>query len=258
MLRFLCLRSACISVALFAGSPCFAADGPRFETYVTGEYSGRAADLDTSNTWSPFGPVDQPGLRLKIDSNADIYGYGQASVFSNAFMAGGGGFNALADVMVGYQAHWDCIWLKTYGGAATQSQVSVLPRDGLAVPKPIYGAAAAIEGFWRRDDRMWLSANLSWLQFDNTFSFFGRTGYEVMHADDGKFAISTGLEFGAVVQGTYYAGRRLDLEKDFLKEGALLNIRYWSHELTLSGGFEQSTDDAAWRPYATLSYGKKF
>jgi hypothetical protein len=258
VLRLLYLRSACILVALLAGFPCFAVDGPRFETYLSGEYSVRAVGVATATVWSPFGSVEEPGLRLKLGSQANFYGDGQASAFSSAFMAAD--FKTLAGLMAGYQAHFDQIWVKVYGGAARQAQSRLYWQIGRTVQERGYGAAIAIEGFWRGKDGLMLSGDASWLQFDNTISFYQRAAYEVARVDDSKLAVSTGLELGAVLQDAniYSAGRRLDGEDGFVKAGAVLNIRYRSHELTLSGGGGKGSDEGSWRPYATLSYGKKF
>ncbi len=56
----------------------------------------------------------------------------------------------------------------------------------------------------------------------------------------------------------YKEGRRLDIYNEYVREGALLNFRYGSHDLTLSGGFAQGSDGRASQPYATITYGKKF
>jgi hypothetical protein len=254
VLRLLIVRCACISVALIVGFPCFGADGPRFETYVSGEYSGRAAGVATATVWSPFGSIEEPGLRLKLSGDASIHGDGPESVFSKASE-----FSALADVMVGYQAHWDRISMKVYGGVAvTQALYLVSLNPHLESPGRDYSAAVAVESFWRANDRIWLGANVSWLQFANTITLYERVAYEFVRADDDRLAISTGLELGTVLQDVDNAGKRLDLGKNIVKEGAMLSIRYWSHELTISGGGEKASDEGVWRPYATLSYGKKF
>jgi hypothetical protein len=258
VLRSLCLRSTCIFVALLGSYPCFAVDGARFETYFTGEYSGRAVGVTSATVWSPFGPVEEPGLRLKLDSQTNVYGDGEASAFSSAFVASD--LKMLAELMAGYQAHFDQIWVKAYVGAARQSRSHLYWQVDRSIQDQGYGAAIDIEGFWRGNDGIWLGGGASWLQFDNTVSFFQRTAYEVLRLDEDKLEISTGVELGAVLQdaNTYSAGKLLDGEDSFVKAGALLNVRYWSHELTLSGGAGKGSDEGAWRPYATLSYGRKF
>ncbi len=215
MLRTLYLRSACILVVLFAGSPCSAADGPRFETYVSGDYSGRAAGVDTSTAWSPFGPVDQPGFRVKMDSYANICGEGEAGVFSSAFIAAD--FAMLADGMIGYQAHWDPFWIKVYAGAASQAQAASVSKLDLGKLAQGSRAAVEVEAFWRGYNRFWLSANAKWLQFDQTILVYERTAYEFIHIDN-KFQLSTGFEVGAAVG----SGPHLFLQKEFEKEGAIL------------------------------------
>ncbi len=72
--------------------------------------------------------------------------------------------------------------------------------------------------------------------------------------------LSTGAETGAMVKNAdiYREGRRLDLYNEYVREGALLNFRYGRNDLTLSGGLARVSDESTWRPYATISYGRKF
>jgi len=257
VLRLL-LRSVLICAAIQAGCLRCAADGAqRFETYVTGDYSNRAAALATSTVWSSFGPIDRPGFRLKVDGFASVYGETNANVFSSAFMAAD--LKTLSDVMAGYQFNWGNVWIKLYGGAAYQAHTPIFWGAGLAIRQVGYGAVASVESYWQgNNSRFWASANLSWLQFDNTASFYERVAYEA-YRDEG-LKLSIGVEAAAMIKNAnvYREGRRLDLYNEYTREGALLNARYWSHDLTLSGGFSRASDDHAWRPYVTLSYGKKF
>jgi hypothetical protein len=236
---------------------CFAADAPRFESYVTVDYSGRAAGLASTTVWSVFAPLDEPGFRLKLDGFGSIYGETNASVFSNVFMAAD--LKMLTDVMAGYQIQWDRFWIKIYGGGAFQGRTRIFWEYGRAVPMQVFGAAAAIESYWRGRGRYWASADISWLQIDNTACFYERVGYEAIRMEEGLI-VSGGTEIGAILKraNVYRLGRRLDDMESFVKGGALLNLRYFSHELTLSGGLERASEETGWRPYATLSYGKKF
>jgi hypothetical protein len=258
VLRRLRLRFAGVCAALLAGAvSCHAGDDPRFESYVTADYSGRAAGLASSTVWSVFGPLDQPGFRLKADSFGSVYGDTNANVFSTAFMAAD--LKMLSDVLAGYQLQWDRFSIKLYGGGAYQRRARIFWQYGRIVPLQEYGAAAAIESFWRGEGRFWASADVSWLQVDNTASFYERVGYEAIRMEEG-LTVSGGAEMGAILKraNIYRVGRRLDDMENFVKGGALLNLRYFSHELTLSAGLEKTSGEAEWRPYATLSYGKKF
>ena len=88
MLRFLFWRSAIMCAEIVAAcSPSLADDVQRFETYVTADASTRAAALASSAVWSLFGPIDQPGIRLKIDGFASVYGETNANVFSSEPLA---------------------------------------------------------------------------------------------------------------------------------------------------------------------------
>jgi hypothetical protein len=258
VLRSLFWRSAIVCAAVVATRfPCLADDVRRFETYVTADYSGRAAALASSTVWSLFGAIDQPGFRLKVDGFASVNGENNANVFSSAFMAAD--LRALGDVMAGYQLNWDSIWVKFYAGAAHQVQTLAFWQAGQLVQEKSYGTTAAVETFWQGSSGLWASGNLSWLQFDNTTSFYGRIAYKIMHESEG-LNLSVGAETGAMIKNAdiYKDGRRLDLYNEYVREGALLNFRYGSNDLTISGGFASASDEGAWRPYATISYGKKF
>lgn len=258
MLRFLFWRSAIMCAEIVAAcSPSLADDVQRFETYVTADTSTRAAALASSTVWSLFGPIDQPGIRLKIDGFASVYGETNANVFSSAFMAAD--LKTLGDVMAGYQLHWEQIWVKLYAGAAYQAQTRAFWQAGQLVQQKSYGATTAVETFWQGSRGFWASGNLSWLQFDNTGALYGRIAYKFMQENEG-LNLSLGAETGAMIKNAdkYRDGRRLDLYNEYVREGALFNLRYGSNELTLSGGFAKASDEDAWRPYATISYGRKF
>ena len=132
MLRPLFWRSAIVCAAVASAcSSCLADNVQRFETYVTADYSGRAAALASSTVWSVFGPIDQPGFRLKVDGFASVNGETNANVFSSAFMASD--LKALGDVMAGYQFNWQTVWVKLYAGAAYQSQTLAFWQAGQLV-----------------------------------------------------------------------------------------------------------------------------
>ncbi len=213
--------------------------------------------MASSTVWSSFAPVDQPGFRLKLDGFTSIYGASNASVFSGAFMASD--LETLADLMAGYQVQWGQLWIKLYGGAAYQGQTRIFWQVGQTVPLQNYGAAAGIETYWRGDGRFWASANVSWLQIDETVSLYERAAYEFAEVIEG-LSVSCGAEIGATLKNAdiYRTGTQLADEEGFVKGGALLNLRYGSHDLTLSGGMQKASDDGPWSLYATLSYGKKF
>ena len=166
---------------------------------------------------------------------------------------------SLGDVMAGYQTRWENVWIKFYAGAAYQAQDLIFWQVAQTVQQKGFGAKAAIETYWRSSGRFWASANVSWLQFDNTGSVYERVAYEILPDWEG-LKVSAGMEASAMISNanTYSDGRRLDLDNDYVREGVLLNLRYWSHDLTLSGGLSKASDEKAERPYFTLSYGKKF
>ena len=251
-----------ISLALAAAAvgPCWAeesASGPRFETYVGADYDGRAASLVSSSVWSVFSPVNQPGFRLKFDGLADVYGNTNAAVFSSSFIAAD--LKGLGDIMAGYQFNRGPVWIKLYAGAAYQVQARLFWDVGQIVQQQAWGAAAAIESYWRVSDRVWASLNASWLQPDNAASLYSRAAYEV-YRSDGGLKISAGAEAGLSANNAdnFKEGKALDLYSNYVREGMLINLRYGANDLTLSGGMARASGDAALCPYATISYGRQF
>ncbi len=250
-----------LAFAAVAGSPCAAESsasaGPRFETYLGADYDGRAAGLTTSTVWSPFGPVAGPGFRIKLDGLASIYGDTNASVFSSNFLAAD--LKNLGDAMAGYQINYGQLWLKLYAGAAYQTQTRVYWEAGQLVQQKAWGIAAAVESFWRIGDRVWMSANISWLRPDNTVSLYSREAYEI-YQSGGGLKISAGAEAGATINnaGLYKEGRGLDLYNAYVRAGPLLNLRYELNDFSLSGGLSQASDETKPRPYASIRYGRQF
>jgi len=249
-----------LALAVAAAGPCWADEsttGPRFETYVGADYDRRAASAVSSSVWSVFGPVNQPGFRLKLDGLANVYGNTNATVFSSSFMAAD--LKGVGDIMAGYQFNRGPVWIKLYAGAAYQVQTRLLWSVGEISKEQAKGAAAAIETYWRASDRVWASLNASWLQPDSAASLYSRAAYEV-YRSDGGLKVSAGGEAGLSVNNAdnFKEGRALDLYNNYVREGALINLRYGANDLTLSGGMSQASGDAASRPYATISYGRQF
>jgi hypothetical protein len=252
--------AAAFALASAAACPCSGADGtvsgPRFETYVGADYNERAASVYSTAIWSVFGPVNEPGFRLRLDGLTNIYGDTDASVFSGGFQAAS--LKTLSDLMAGYQFNCGQLWIKVYAGAAYQSQMRVFWEAGEIAPQQSWGAAAAVETFMRIADRVWASGNVSWQQPDNLSSFYTRGAYDIYRGDG--ITISAGSETAITISNAnqFKEGRALDLYNDYVRAGALVNLRYGVHDLSLSGGISQAAEDSGWRPYATLRYGRQF
>ena len=230
---------------------------PSLEAYAGFDYGGRSASLTTSAVWSPFVPVDQPGLRFKLDGLANIYGGTNASVFSNGFTAAG--LKSFGDIMCGIQLNYGPVWLKLYGGAGYEVEAMLFSQAGRAVQRQAWGGAAAAEFYWRIGDRVWTSGAASWLQPDGTVSLYSRAAYE-FYRDGADLRVSAGSEtgFAAGNANEFSLGRALNRYNGFSRGGALINLRYGAHDITLSGGMARASDERAWSPYATVSYGKQF
>jgi hypothetical protein len=233
------------------------ASPPRFETYAGANYEGRAANLTTTTVWSILGPVTEPGFRIKLDGLADVYGEEGTRVFSKGFQAAG--LKAIGDIMAGYQFEYGPMWIKIYAGAASRQQIQLFWQAGQLLQQQEWGAAAAIETYWQASDRIWAAASLSWQQPDNLTTLYSRAAYEIYRSSCG-LRVSTGAEAGLTVSNAddFKEGKALDLFNDYVKGGALLNLRYGVNELTFSGGVSQVSDDQGWHPYVTISFGRKF
>jgi hypothetical protein len=255
------LQSCLIAVAaLFNwGSPsCRAEDAASrsFETYSGVDYDGRAASLTSTLIWSYPSPIDLPGFRIRADGLADVYGDTNANVFSNNFLAAS--LKGLGDVMAGVQFNLGTAWIKLYGGAAYEAQARLFWQIGRLTQVQTWGGAAAAEGFMPLSDRIWTSAAISWLQPDSSASIYSRMAYEIYK--DGKLKISAGAEAGFTLGNAdlYKEGLRLNQYSEYMREGALLNVRYGVHDFSLSGGLSHASDETFARPYATIRYGRQF
>jgi hypothetical protein len=229
---------------------------PHFELYSGFGYDARGANFYSDAVWSP-GAVTEPGFRLRASLATSIYGSTDLGVFSTGFLPADTG--TVGVLMVGYQLNRDNLWLKLYAGAAYQSRMKFFWDVGQSTQDQGWGAKAAIEAWWNVNDRLWASANVSWLEFDKETSVYSRLGYEVLRLDAG-LKCSIGAETSTDFRDAshFKEGKHVDDYNSFLRGGALLNLRYGWHDLTLTGGLAQSSEDAKWGPYATLSYGRKF
>jgi len=266
MLRILCLSFAPLLAALaVAAAPSFAADssqGPRFESYVTADYAGRSAAFVNSTVWSLFGPIDREGFRLKLDGLVGVSGETNAGVFSNDFFAqrlgSGGGFAA------GYQANRGPLWVKAYVGVAYGTRAERRSDDGHVAwdadqleQNMAFGATAAVDAWWRVAERVWLSANASYSQVNNTASLYGRAAYEIHRTDELRVSLGAEGAFSSYSE-TYRLGDSSGKNESYSKAGALLNVQYGSNDISLSVGGASASEEQDYRAYATLSFGRKF
>ncbi len=253
---------AAFCVSLFAAiMPCHAADtdasGQRFEVYTSADYDGRAASLSSAAVWSFWGPVGEVGPRIKLDGLVGGYGATNASVFSSNFMASD--LQTLSGLTVGYQFNTGPLWIKLYAGAAYQAQIRAFLDAGSIVQQRALGPTAAVETYWRAGNRVWTSANISWLQPGNSVSLYSEAAYEVYRIDGG-IDISAGAETAFAIgnANSFKEGKAIGRYNDYLRGGGLLNIRYGIHDFTLSGGVSGANTGEGCTPYATIRYGRKF
>jgi hypothetical protein len=230
---------------------------PRFEVYLGGDYLGRSASLYSTSIWSVAGPVTQPGFRLRASGLANFSGETNANVFSNGFLPANA--NVLGDLMAGYQYNQGSLWVKFYAGMAFQGQTRFLWDAAQQSIQQNWGPKTAIETWWRPTNRLWLSVNLSWLKPNDETGLNSRAAYEFTCLK-GAASLSLGGEMGATRANAniFKEEKRLDQYNDYFRAGPFLSLRYGMHEFTVSGGFAEDSYSMARRPYATLSYGKKF
>ncbi len=256
-----CYLVASIFLSALATGRCDAGSSDdsvlHFETYVGADYDGRAASLTSSTVWSPFDPITQTGFRIKLDGLASLYGDTNATVLSGNFLAAD--IKGLGDIMAGYQFNRGPLWLKIYAGLSYQTQMRLFWEAGRTVQQTDWGGAAAIEAYYRFNDRLWASANLSWLQPDNATSFYVRAAYEIYRGESGVI-VSAGAETAFAISNadTFKEGEALNIYNNYSRAGGLLNVRYGRNDFSVSGGLSQASDETAWRPYATIRYGRQF
>ena len=200
--------------------PCRAEEvkEPRFEVYTGADTDGRTANVASSLVWGVFGPVTQPGFRLKLDSLAGIYEEVDTSVVPSRPL--GISQKSVTDVMAGYQFNYGPAWVKLYAGAGYEAQAGTSWRryndgySGTAMQPQGFGVAAAFQSYWRVSDRVWTSLSVTWLQPDNSISIYSRGAYDI-YRTIGGLAISAGAEASLSP-----AGRRHPLQSAYLPQRA--------------------------------------
>jgi hypothetical protein len=253
---------AVFAVVALANVACWA-DGPapelepRFESYMGMDYNGRSADLYSSLVWGVFGPVTERGFLLKFDGITDMYGETDAPLLSKGFMLTD--LKAVSSLMAGYQLNQGLAWVKLYAGAAYVSQERIYYYAGSAMQKKDWGAALAFQSYWPLVDRLSASLNVTWLQPDGSTWIYTRTLYEFYRTSWG-LQLSAGAEADLTLSGEtcFREGQGYEEYKEYIRGGALLNLRYGANELSLSGGVMQAGGESEKYPYASIGYGRKF
>jgi hypothetical protein len=95
--------------------------------------------------WSPFGGIQEDGLRVRAVLGSADYGVGTA---------------AFADVLLGYHKQLGPVTLKALGGITVtdrRARDPVLALEGTDV-----GGKGVLEAWWTITDQAWASADLSW------------------------------------------------------------------------------------------------
>jgi len=261
---------AALAIAALLNMPCRAdglnADEPSFEVYTEGDCGGHAGGINSSAVWGVFSPVTQPGFRLKLDGSTNLSG--NVPLFTNGFVANN--LKTVSDLMAGYQLKYSSIWIRLYAGAAYGTQFGYLSGNGIT-GRDKFGAAAAFQTFWPVSGRLSASLNGTWLQPDDSMSFYFRSAYEIYRRSSG-LAISAGGEasLSSAGAGSPYSQRTCHNQEGFEcydrygRGGALLNLRYGANDLTLSAGVSQAYGNAgigpyaSTGPYASISYGRQF
>ena len=90
------------------------------------------------------------------------------------------GHKTFSDVLFGYEAQWNRLTLKAFGGVTAEKHI-VDPRDP---DNPVtgfsYGGKAALEAWLAISERHWLAADLAWDSAFETVRLGARTGYRVL------------------------------------------------------------------------------
>jgi len=228
-----------------------------FEANSAADYEGRGLSIYSNIVWSFWAPITERGFRLRAGSITSLYGMTPSSVFSAGFLPRD--IDTITDLMLGYQLQAGTGWLKLYAGAGYDTDTRLIWEALDQTSNHAWGAKLAAESWWRLGERSWASADLSWLQIDNISSLYARAGYDLVRFEAG-LNIAVGIEASASRNDAahFNIGHRYYVENDYYRGGALLNVKYRAHDLTLSGGIAESSDNSETHPYAILSYGRKF
>jgi hypothetical protein len=254
--------AAAFSIAAMMNAVCWA-DGlappaePRYEVYTGSDYNGRSADLTSSLVWGAFGPVTQPGFLVKFDALGDLYGETTATLFSKGFLLTD--IKSLDALMVGYQTNYGPAWIKLYAGAAYLVQERIFYYAGSVMQQKDWGAALAFQSYWPFANRVSLSVNVTWMQPNAATWVNTRALYELYRTSGGT-KVSVGGEGNLSLAGenTFSEGRAYVAYKQYLRGGGVLDLQFQSSNFSLSGGVSQASDEAAARPYVSLSFGRRF
>lgn len=248
MLRLLYFMS--LMSAILGYGPVFAQDAnvqPRFEVYTGVSAAETGGSGYTSVVWSPRGSVREQGWRLR--SGADygvvrdrhIYGDERVTVKKKSQ-------KTVADVGLGYQGDLRFLWLKLYGGGVFRDETIRLDGHTTNLGSTQFGAYIAVESWWRLGHGFWSSVDLKWTTLDNGISVFSRLGYSAAQTEH-----MPGL--GAGLEASVHAD---DIDALSQKGGVFVQGVWGFHEVTLSGGLSQTDQSDDWKPYASVSYGRKF
>jgi hypothetical protein len=121
-----------------------------------------------------------------------------------------------------------------------------------------WGAKATLDAWYRVNSRVWVSASANYLQIGKNASLYSKGAYEVWKGERLVVALGGEASAGLGEQRFFDAGRRLNAFGDYYRGGGLVNIRYGSHDVSLSGGMSGNSDESRLWPYVTLNYGRKF
>jgi hypothetical protein len=254
-----------IALAIAAAGICsqaWAADGaqttsiaktPHFELWSGAQAYDHVWSLYSGITVSPFGGIQEDGMRLRAVGGYGAYSYsGPRAAGPSSQIVKFHGTAPFADLLIGYHMQLGPLTVKAFGGLMV-AENRLQPDDPeTTIRGSGAGAKVALETWWNMSDRAWSALDLSWGSLHESYAARARLGWRFVPD------LSAGLEAGA-------AG---NVEGDVARVGGFLRYEWASGEFSVSGGVsnDKLLDDVvassslahANVPYATLAWLTRF
>ncbi len=217
---------------------------PKYEVWTGAEAFEHDWSVYSGVTASPFGGIQEEGLRLRAVLGYSSYTY----VPGTLKFHGAVGFG---DFLLGYHQQLGAVTLKLFGGLSVAGRKSDDPFS--SIDGTGWGGKAVAEVWWDINDRAWTSLDLSWASlrdsYDRIYSSRLRLGWRVLPS------LSAGLEAGADGNDDCDIGRL----------GGFVRYEWAGGEVSLSGGFSNENvgagglfHDGSQGPFVTVSWLMRF
>lgn len=220
---------------------------PWRETWAGAEAGATYWSAYTATVWAPYGPIIEPGLRLRTGATYSRYRYD-----GNRILGGlprptrYRGLGSSADLMIGYQWQLGTLTTKLYGGIVGVGH-TVTPFDAANEMQGYkIGATGALELWWDVRPAIWLSLDITGSTAFDSYGAQARVGWRAMPG------LSVGIEGGIAVTSEHDSGRLGAFVRMEWAKHKLGGINIYAGEATLGAGVTGDRDGET-NPYARLN-----